>query len=67
MGSNFSLETGYPDWFSSVPSGELSDITLKLGHNCYLPDPFQFIIHFSPYHSIVLVTEKWNEINCLFN
>jgi hypothetical protein len=25
--------------------------TLKLGHDCFLPNPFQFIIHVPPYHS----------------
>jgi hypothetical protein len=36
---------------SSVPPGECRDNTLKLGHNHFLPNPFQFIIHIPAYHS----------------
>jgi hypothetical protein len=47
LGSDFGSETGYVDlgfsWFSSVPPGKCMDI--KLGHSCFLPYPFQFIIH----------------------
>jgi hypothetical protein len=47
--------TGYPDlgfpWFISVLPGEFRDSTLKLGHDLFLPNPFQFIIiHLLPYH-----------------
>jgi hypothetical protein len=28
-----------------------SDSVLKLGHDHFLPNPFQFIIHVSPFHS----------------
>jgi hypothetical protein len=31
-------------WFSSVPPGECRDSILKLGHDRFLPNPFQFII-----------------------
>jgi hypothetical protein len=55
LGSNLGPETGYPDcgfsWFSSVLTGKLWDSTLKLGHDPFLPHPFQFIIHLSPLHS----------------
>jgi hypothetical protein len=27
------------------------DITLRLGYDGFLPNPFQFIIHSSPFHS----------------
>jgi len=33
-------------WFSSVPPGECRSSTLKLGHDRFLPNPFQLIIHF---------------------
>jgi hypothetical protein len=36
---------------SSVPPGKFWDRALKLGHEHFLPNPFQFIIHLSPYHS----------------
>jgi hypothetical protein len=29
-------------WFSSVPSGECRDSTLKLGHNRFFPNILQF-------------------------
>jgi hypothetical protein len=33
-------------WFSSIPPDECMDSTLKLGHDRFLPNPFQFnIIH----------------------
>jgi hypothetical protein len=47
-GSSLGSESGYPDggfsWFSSVPPGEFKDSTLVLGHDRFLPNPFQFII-----------------------
>jgi hypothetical protein len=47
-------------WFSSVPPGKCRDSTLKLGHDRFLPHPFQCFIHLSSFHStlIVLVAEK---------
>jgi hypothetical protein len=54
-GSNLSPDTSYPDWgcswFSSVPPGEYQDSTLELGHDRFLQNPFQFIIHLLPIHS----------------
>jgi hypothetical protein len=63
LSSNLGPETGYPDCFFfhgfSSPS-RCRDNTLKLGHDRFLPNPFQFIIQLSPYNSryTVLVTEK---------
>jgi hypothetical protein len=37
-----------PYWVSLQ---ENARIVLKLGHDCFLPNPFQFIIHRWPYHS----------------
>jgi hypothetical protein len=49
-------------WFSSVPPGKFWNNTLQLGHDGFLPHRFQFIGHFSPFHStlytIFCVTEK---------
>jgi hypothetical protein len=64
LDSNLGPDTCYPvwasSWFSSIPSGECLEGALKLGHDRFLPNPFQFIIHLSP--SIrrcrVLVTEN---------
>jgi hypothetical protein len=47
--------TAYPDWgfswFSSVLPGKCRDSTLKLGHDHFLPNHFQFIIiQLSSYH-----------------
>jgi hypothetical protein len=50
------LTTGYPDdrgflWFSLVSPGKCQHGTLKLGHDRFLPNPFQFVmIHLSSYH-----------------
>jgi hypothetical protein len=45
---------------SSVAPSKCRDITLKIGHNCFLPYPFQFIICLSPFiqYYIFWVTEK---------
>jgi hypothetical protein len=48
-------ETGYPDRkmfrdFSDSP-GECRERNLKLGHDRFLPNPFQLIIQLSPFHS----------------
>jgi hypothetical protein len=54
VGSNLGWDTLYPDFFllfSSDLSCKCSDITL-IRHDRFLPDPFQFIIHQSSYHSI---------------
>jgi hypothetical protein len=67
QGSNLGPETSYPDWgfswYSSVPSGEFRDSTLKLGHDHFLQNPFHFVIHLSPFYStlytyVVFVSEK---------
>jgi hypothetical protein len=61
-GSNLSPDTGYPDlgfsWLFSVPPGKFWDITLKLGHDRFLPTPFQLIIHLSSLYTV---------LNCLSN
>jgi hypothetical protein len=55
-GVNIGLETGYPNWgfswFASFPPDECWDSTLKLGHDRFLPNPFQFTIQLSPFHSM---------------
>jgi hypothetical protein len=60
---NLGLETGYGDWgfsrFYSVPPGEFWDSAFKLGHDHFLPNPFQSIIHATPFRCYtVLVVEK---------
>jgi hypothetical protein len=61
-GSNLGPETGYPDrgfsWFSSVNTCECWDSGLKLGHDRFLPNTFQFILQLSPSHS-TLYTEHY--------
>jgi hypothetical protein len=53
-GSSLGSESGYPDggfsWFSSVPPSEFKDSTLVLGHDRFLPNPFQFNIRLSLFH-----------------
>jgi hypothetical protein len=50
--SNLVPKNGYTDpglsWFYSVPPEECRDSALKLGHDRFLPNSFQFIIHLSP-------------------
>jgi hypothetical protein len=47
--SNLGPEIDYPDsgfsWFASVLPGECREIILKLGHDRFLSNHFQFIIH----------------------
>jgi hypothetical protein len=53
-GSSLGSESGYPDggfsWLSSVSRGEFKDSTLVLGHDRFLPNPFQIIIRLSLFH-----------------
>jgi hypothetical protein len=65
-GSNFGLETGYHDWgFRGFPQSlqEMPGQYPKLGHDRFLPHPFQFIIR---YHPVILWSEllkaSWNEL-----
>jgi hypothetical protein len=48
---SFVPETGYTDWgvswFHSVSPGECRDSTSKLGHDRFLPNTFQLILHLS--------------------
>jgi hypothetical protein len=63
-GSNLGPEAGYPDWgfswFSLVLPGKFWGNSLKLGHDRFLQNPFQFIIHYQLIirRYIVRVTEK---------
>jgi hypothetical protein len=52
-GPNLGWEIGYPEflWFSSVPPDECLNSTLKLDNDRFFLNPFQFIIHFSLFHS----------------
>jgi hypothetical protein len=47
-GSNLGQKISYPhlgfSWFSSVPLGKLGEY-FKLGHDHFLPHPFQFFMH----------------------
>jgi hypothetical protein len=50
-GSNLGLDTGYTEFFVIFlsPSSECRHSTIKLGHDCFLPNPFRCIFH---YHSL---------------
>jgi hypothetical protein len=52
-------DTGYPDWgfswFSSVSPCKYWDSILKLCHGCFLPYPFQFIIHCHPFSRCCII------------
>jgi hypothetical protein len=47
---------------SSDLSGKCQDSTLKLGHDRLLPNPFQFIIHLSPYRSTLYSPSYWKSV-----
>jgi len=44
--------------FLSTP-GKCRNNTLKSGHDRFLPNPFQFIIHISPFHSTLYSFSCW--------
>jgi hypothetical protein len=48
FGSNSSLDSGYPVLPPALQANV--GIVARLGHDCFLPDIFQFIIHPSFYH-----------------
>jgi hypothetical protein len=49
--SNLGSDTGYIDEVYLSLSSECRDSTLKLGHDRFLPNTFQFIVHLSPFYS----------------
>jgi hypothetical protein len=49
-------------WFFSVPPGGFRDSPLKLGHDCSHPNYFQFIIHLSPFHSMLYSLRYWKKV-----
>jgi hypothetical protein len=58
--------TGYPEgfsWFFSVPPGECQPNTLKLGHDRFLPNPFQSNIIFTYYPITDSILKKRRKIN----
>jgi hypothetical protein len=61
LDSNLGLETSCRDWdlswIFSVPPGKCQNNALKLGHDCFLPNLSQVILHFHPliWHHIVWV------------
>jgi hypothetical protein len=61
-GSNLDPETGCPDrdyMVFSVPPGKFRKRTSKLGHDHFLPHPFQFIIYLSSLHSALCTRIDW--------
>jgi hypothetical protein len=53
-GADLGPETGYLDHdfrrFSQSRQANAGIVPSKLGHNCFLANPSQFIIHLSPLH-----------------
>jgi hypothetical protein len=49
LGSNITPGTGYPEFFV-VSLRQMPEEHLKLGHDCFLPHIFHFIIHLLSYH-----------------
>jgi hypothetical protein len=55
--SNLVPETGYPFWgFRDFPQS--LQASARIGHDRFLPTPFQFIIHLSPFHLTILYYRK---------
>jgi hypothetical protein len=53
LGSNLGRDTRLPDWsFQWFPQSlqENSRISYRLGHDCFLPNPFKFIVNLVSYH-----------------
>jgi hypothetical protein len=48
--------------FSSIPPGECRDSTSTLGHDRFLPNPFQFTIHSSAFHSTPYSQSYWKSV-----
>jgi hypothetical protein len=46
----------------AISPGECWDSTLKLDHDCLLPNPFQFIIHVSPLNSRLYSLSYWKKV-----
>jgi hypothetical protein len=46
---------------SLIPPGECWDSTRKLGHDRFLPNPFQFIFHISPFLSTLYSLQYWKK------
>jgi hypothetical protein len=65
-GSNLGQQTGYPDWsfswFPSVSPGKCCNMYLQLGHDRFLPNPFQVIIHVSYIRRYSFSFSYWNNI-----
>jgi hypothetical protein len=61
-GSDLGSKIEYPDWgfscFSPVRSNKCRGSTSKLGHDRFLPNPFQLIIHLSSYYSTLSYSLK---------
>jgi hypothetical protein len=63
LGSNLGRSTGYSERISRYFPQSLqtnAGIVTRLGHDRFLPNPFQFIIHLSPSHPTLntIDTEK---------
>jgi hypothetical protein len=67
-GPEFKSQPG--DWLSWLrsfavflsPSRQMLGYYLKLYHDCFLPNPFQFIIHLSSFHSTLHSLRYWNSV-----
>jgi hypothetical protein len=44
------------------PIGQYQDSTLKLGHDHFPPNRFQFVIHLSPFHSTLYSFSYWKSV-----
>jgi hypothetical protein len=49
-------------WFSLDPPSQCHYSALKLGHHRFFPNPFQFIIRLSRFHSMLYDLSYWNSV-----
>jgi hypothetical protein len=49
-------------WLFSVSAGKCQNITLKLGHDRFVPNPLQFIFHLSHFCLMVYSLSNWGSV-----
>jgi hypothetical protein len=49
-------------WLFSVSAGKCRNITLKLGHDRFVPNPLQFIFHLSHFCLMVHSLSNWGSV-----
>jgi hypothetical protein len=65
-GSYLGPETVYPDWgfpwLFLIPTGESRDSVSKFDRDFFLKNPLQYIIHLSPFNSMLYILSYWKSV-----